>query len=77
METKKTHIEIEQHVHLVLDNGDGLEEFLSVHGSHYSVRPTEGRRAVKKACNRGDPREYDGHSTLTLKPFQRNVISLR
>lgn len=45
METKKTHIEIEQHIHLVLDNGDGLEEFLSVHGSHYSIRPTGGKES--------------------------------
>lgn len=66
METKKTNIEIEQHIHLVLDNGDGLEEFLSVHGPHYSVRPTEGRKAIKNVCNRGDLHEYDEHRTLTL-----------
>lgn len=38
-ERRGTHIEIQQHVHLILDDGDGLEELLRVHGSHHSVRP--------------------------------------
>ena len=36
-----THVEIEQRVHLVLDDGYGFEEFLCVHGSHHAIRTTE------------------------------------
>lgn len=55
--TKETHVEIQQHIHLVLDDGDGLEEFLCVHGSHHSIRPAERRKAIEGVCNRDNQQE--------------------
>lgn len=33
----QTHIEIEEGIHLVLNNGDGLEQLLCIHGPHYAI----------------------------------------
>lgn len=41
----QTHIEIEEGVHLVLNNGDRLEQLLCIHGPHHAVHPawTQGK----------------------------------
>lgn len=39
----QTHIEIEEGVHLVLNNGDRLEQLLCIHGPHYAVHSVQTR----------------------------------
>lgn len=34
---EETHVKVEEGVHLVLNNGYGLEQLLCVHGPHYAV----------------------------------------
>lgn len=39
MQADSTHIEIKKSIHLILDDGDGLQEFLGVHRPHDTIRP--------------------------------------
>lgn len=42
-----THIEIEERVHLVLNDGDGLEQLLCIHGPHHAVHSAWRRRETE------------------------------
>lgn len=39
----ETHIEIEEGIHLVLNDGDRLEQLLCIHGPHHAVHPAWSR----------------------------------
>ena len=55
----QTHIEIEEGVHLVLNNGDRLEQLLCIHGPHYAIHSVrthaeseQGRAARREGRDR-------------------------
>lgn len=79
MQPEKTHVEIQQHVHLVLDDGDSLEEFLCAHGSHDSIGPAERRKAVHAVCNHDKQQEQADNSSLIFAwkvHFHRHHLQL-
>lgn len=50
----QTHIEIEEGIHLVLNNGDRLEQLLRIHGPHHAVHSawTHGESEQERAARR-------------------------
>lgn len=42
----RTHVEVEERVHLVLNDGNGLEQLLCVHGPHHTIHSVWRRREM-------------------------------
>lgn len=61
----QTHIEIEKGVHLVLNNGDSLEQLLCIHGPHHAVHSarTRGETEQERAL-RGEEANSEALHTL-------------
>lgn len=59
----QTHIEIEEGIHLVLNNGDRLEQLLCIHGPHHAVH-TAWTQGESEGGQRGQ-REMERHNQRT------------